>query len=196
MGKSKLEAIAGRGYFSGPEIKACEEAGITSYVPKPMTNSKAAGRFSRNPAPQGPARRRKPRPPQPGCCRWCSHPGIRAATSPARGHCLSTNRPMAPPAGVAGGYEGKAFSHSPGRKQTSLKADGIKETSNPPCHLEPMGVDHRGVLTSLCSSNSCSMQKWVPSSSRCVAKLIPHGCSPPAFRLCKREGRQERRTRV
>lgn len=48
MGKSKLEAIADRGYFSGPQIKACEEAGITSYVPKPMTsNSKAAGRFSK-----------------------------------------------------------------------------------------------------------------------------------------------------
>jgi transposase len=48
MGKRKLEAIADRGYFSGPQIKACEEAGITSYVPKPMTsNSKAAGRFSK-----------------------------------------------------------------------------------------------------------------------------------------------------
>jgi hypothetical protein len=48
MGKRKLEAIADRGYFSGPQIKACEEAGITSYVPKPMTsNSAAAGRFSK-----------------------------------------------------------------------------------------------------------------------------------------------------
>jgi len=47
MGKTKLEAIADRGYFSGPQIKACEEAGIISYVPKPKTsNSKAAGRFS------------------------------------------------------------------------------------------------------------------------------------------------------
>jgi transposase len=48
MGKTKLEAIADRGYFSGPQIKACEESEITAYVPKPMTsNSKAAGRFSK-----------------------------------------------------------------------------------------------------------------------------------------------------
>lgn len=49
IGKKKLDAIADRGYFSGPQIKACEDAGITAYVPKPMTsNSKAAGRFSKN----------------------------------------------------------------------------------------------------------------------------------------------------
>ena len=48
MGKATLQAIADRGYFSGPQIKACEEAGITAYVPKPMTsNSKAEGRFSK-----------------------------------------------------------------------------------------------------------------------------------------------------
>lgn len=48
MGKTKLEAIADRGYFSGPQIKACEDAGITAYVPKPMTsNSAAEGRFSK-----------------------------------------------------------------------------------------------------------------------------------------------------
>ena len=48
MGKTKLKAIADRGYFSGPQIKACEESGITAYVPKPMTsNSRAAGRFSK-----------------------------------------------------------------------------------------------------------------------------------------------------
>lgn len=48
MGKLKLQAIADRGYFSGPQIKACEETGITAYVPKPMTsNSKAEGRFSK-----------------------------------------------------------------------------------------------------------------------------------------------------
>jgi transposase len=48
MGKTKLDAIADRGYFSGPQIKACEDSGITAYVPKPMTsNSKAAGRFSK-----------------------------------------------------------------------------------------------------------------------------------------------------
>jgi hypothetical protein len=48
MGKTKLQAIADRGYFSGPQIKACEETGITAFVPKPMTsNSKAEGRFSK-----------------------------------------------------------------------------------------------------------------------------------------------------
>lgn len=48
MGKKKLHALADRGYFSGPHIKACEEAGIVAYVPKPMTsNSRAAGRFSK-----------------------------------------------------------------------------------------------------------------------------------------------------
>jgi transposase len=48
MGKTKLEAIADRGYFSGPLIKECEDAGIAVCVPKPMTStSKAAGRFSK-----------------------------------------------------------------------------------------------------------------------------------------------------
>ena len=48
MGKKKLQAYADRGYFSGPEIKACDEAGIKAFVPKPMTsNAKAEGRFSK-----------------------------------------------------------------------------------------------------------------------------------------------------
>ena len=48
MGKDRLQAVADRGYFSGPEIKACTEAGITPLVPKPMTsNAKAQGRFSK-----------------------------------------------------------------------------------------------------------------------------------------------------
>ena len=42
----KLDAVADRGYFNSEEILACEEAGITVTLPKPMTsNSKAAGRF-------------------------------------------------------------------------------------------------------------------------------------------------------
>ena len=32
-----LEAVADRGYFNGPEILACHEAGITITLPKPMT---------------------------------------------------------------------------------------------------------------------------------------------------------------
>ncbi|RST46574.1 transposase, partial [Variovorax sp. MHTC-1] len=49
MGKTKLQALADRGYFNGTELKACEEAGITTYVPKPMTsNAKAEGRFDKS----------------------------------------------------------------------------------------------------------------------------------------------------
>ena len=49
MGKRRLQAIADRGYFSGPQILACGENGITPLVPKPMTsNAKAEGRFSKN----------------------------------------------------------------------------------------------------------------------------------------------------
>jgi hypothetical protein len=49
MGKRRLQAIADRGYFNGPEILACDEAGVIPMVPKPMTsNAKAAGRFSKN----------------------------------------------------------------------------------------------------------------------------------------------------
>jgi hypothetical protein len=48
MGTKRIEVVAARGYYSGPEILACEEAGITTYVPRTMTsNSKAAGRFSK-----------------------------------------------------------------------------------------------------------------------------------------------------
>jgi hypothetical protein len=32
-----IAALADRGYYSGEEILACEEAGITVYLPKPMT---------------------------------------------------------------------------------------------------------------------------------------------------------------
>jgi hypothetical protein len=43
-----LEAVADRGYFEGKEILACEKAGITVTLPKPMTsNAKAEGRFGK-----------------------------------------------------------------------------------------------------------------------------------------------------
>src|SRR5437899_1586107 len=43
-----LDVVADRGYFSSGEILACEEAGITVTLPKPMTsNSKAEGRFGK-----------------------------------------------------------------------------------------------------------------------------------------------------
>jgi transposase len=48
MGVETLDAVADRGYYTGEEILACEEAGITVTLPKPMTsNSKAAGRFGK-----------------------------------------------------------------------------------------------------------------------------------------------------
>jgi hypothetical protein len=44
----KLDAVADRGYFDSEEILACENAGITVTLPKPMTsNSKAQGRFGK-----------------------------------------------------------------------------------------------------------------------------------------------------
>ena len=43
-----LDVVADRGYFSSAEILACEQAGITVTLPKPMTsNSKAEGRFGK-----------------------------------------------------------------------------------------------------------------------------------------------------
>jgi transposase len=48
MGKTKMEAIADRGYFNSNEIKACTDMGIAPLVPKPMTsNARAEGRFSK-----------------------------------------------------------------------------------------------------------------------------------------------------
>ena len=49
MGKEKLVAIADRGYFSGPQIKKCHDAGIDAILPKPMTsNAKAENRFDKS----------------------------------------------------------------------------------------------------------------------------------------------------
>lgn len=43
-----FEVVADRGYFSGEEIVACEEAGITAYVPRAQTsNSQAKGLFGK-----------------------------------------------------------------------------------------------------------------------------------------------------
>src|ERR1700730_797804 len=45
LGVEKLDAVADRGYFNSEEIQACEEAGITVTLPKPMTsNSNSEGR--------------------------------------------------------------------------------------------------------------------------------------------------------
>jgi hypothetical protein len=46
IGAETLDVVADRGYYDGKEILACETAGITVTLPKPMTSSaKAAGRF-------------------------------------------------------------------------------------------------------------------------------------------------------
>ena len=43
-----LEAVADRGYFSSPEILACQEAGIAVTLPKPLTSgAKSKGRFGK-----------------------------------------------------------------------------------------------------------------------------------------------------
>ena len=42
LGRDELHAIADKGYFSGPEILACHEAGITTTVPRPATSGNAA----------------------------------------------------------------------------------------------------------------------------------------------------------
>ena len=48
LGVEKLDAVADRGYFSGDEILACDNAGITVTLPKPMTSGMIAkGRFGK-----------------------------------------------------------------------------------------------------------------------------------------------------
>jgi transposase len=48
LGAESLDVVADRGYFNSEEILACENAGITVTLPKPMTsNSKAQGRFGK-----------------------------------------------------------------------------------------------------------------------------------------------------
>ena len=41
-----LTVVADRGYFSGEEIKACDEAGIKTYLPKPQTSGNQAKGYS------------------------------------------------------------------------------------------------------------------------------------------------------
>ena len=49
MGKKRLRAIADRGYYSAPQIKACADNGIAPILPKPTTSgAKAEGRFDRS----------------------------------------------------------------------------------------------------------------------------------------------------
>jgi len=46
--QDELTVLADRGYFNGEQILECEQAGISTLVPKPLTsNSKAQGRFDK-----------------------------------------------------------------------------------------------------------------------------------------------------
>jgi transposase len=46
MGIENLHVLADRGYYKGTEIKACEDAGITAYIPNTDTSgNRARGRF-------------------------------------------------------------------------------------------------------------------------------------------------------
>jgi transposase len=48
MGTKSLTALADRGYFSGEEIRRCQQAGMTPLVPKPLTSGgRADGRFDK-----------------------------------------------------------------------------------------------------------------------------------------------------
>lgn len=40
LGVDKIEAVADRGYFKIEDIEACEEAGISAYVPKPIRGTR------------------------------------------------------------------------------------------------------------------------------------------------------------
>ena len=49
LGADKLEAVADRGYYSGEEIKACEDADIAVTLPKPATSGmEAKGQFGKH----------------------------------------------------------------------------------------------------------------------------------------------------
>jgi transposase len=48
MARKRLKVYADRGYFNAPQIKACDDAGVEPYVPKPMTSiAKFEGRFDK-----------------------------------------------------------------------------------------------------------------------------------------------------
>ena len=48
IGQGGLTVLADRGYFSGEQIRACEQSGIAALVPKPLTsNNRAAGLFDK-----------------------------------------------------------------------------------------------------------------------------------------------------
>jgi transposase len=48
LGVEQLRVVADRGYYRGEEIRECDQAGITTYMPKPNTSpNRAKGQFDR-----------------------------------------------------------------------------------------------------------------------------------------------------
>ena len=47
LGVETLEVVADRGYYNGGEVKACEESGMTVYVPKPNSSNLKRGLFTK-----------------------------------------------------------------------------------------------------------------------------------------------------
>jgi len=48
LGTRQLEAVADMGYYDGQEVKACAQAGIKAYVPKPITSAnRSLGLFTK-----------------------------------------------------------------------------------------------------------------------------------------------------
>jgi len=49
LGVEELRVVADRGYYRGEEIRDCDNAGITTYIPKPNTSpNRAKGQFGRD----------------------------------------------------------------------------------------------------------------------------------------------------
>jgi len=49
LDRDTLDVVADRGYYNGDEIRACEQAGIDAYLPKPKTSpNRAKGLFDRS----------------------------------------------------------------------------------------------------------------------------------------------------
>lgn len=47
LGVETLEVVADRGYYNGGEVKACQESGMTVYVPKPNSSNLKRGLFTK-----------------------------------------------------------------------------------------------------------------------------------------------------
>jgi hypothetical protein len=47
LGVESLEVVVDRGYCNGEEVKACEQSGMTAYVPKSSSSNLKRGLFTR-----------------------------------------------------------------------------------------------------------------------------------------------------